>query len=451
LLPFSPTVNRIREEVQTLINHPINHVLIQHYRHGGDYISEHSDKTLDIARGSKIVNVSLGAQRTMVLRAKKDLPQAPHAEEKPEANSREGPILRRDMQRIPMPHNSMFVLGLETNQKWLHAIRQDKRAPNIKSPVELAYNGERISLTFRHIATYLSHDEGSIYGQGAQAKSSETARPVINGESDPTEKLLEAFGAENQKSNFNWDAYYGRGFDVLHFQVPKPKILTSGVMDVATARITICLWEKEIDFSTQVILPEQLASFRTYTPRGTTPVFMDSDRERTTMSDSLATIQYLEMYYTPSQSEGPWLLPSLSEERAKYALALNRLQESDGLLDISVRGSKENLASELKIWDSYLQQSEFLVGGEFSLVDIAVYPILRKLRESGQALPEGLTAYTQMLSARSSIRRTYGEDEEQKSQSERSLEATVGSEDGIEELGQALKTVSLKECSGPQD
>ncbi|KAJ3508148.1 hypothetical protein NLJ89_g5915 [Agrocybe chaxingu] len=63
LSPFSPTVALIRDQVQKALNHPVNHVLIQFYRSGKDYISEHSDKTIDVVRGSNIVNVSLGAQR----------------------------------------------------------------------------------------------------------------------------------------------------------------------------------------------------------------------------------------------------------------------------------------------------------------------------------------------------------------------------------------------------
>ena len=44
LLPFSPTVQRIREEVQRILKQPLNHALIQLYRDGQDNISEHSDK-----------------------------------------------------------------------------------------------------------------------------------------------------------------------------------------------------------------------------------------------------------------------------------------------------------------------------------------------------------------------------------------------------------------------
>ncbi|KZP10299.1 hypothetical protein FIBSPDRAFT_938091 [Athelia psychrophila] len=44
LLPFSATVQRI-------LAHLVNHVLIQHYRNGTDYISERSDKTIDVIWG----------------------------------------------------------------------------------------------------------------------------------------------------------------------------------------------------------------------------------------------------------------------------------------------------------------------------------------------------------------------------------------------------------------
>ncbi|KAH0835523.1 hypothetical protein J3R83DRAFT_9212 [Lanmaoa asiatica] len=100
--------------------------------------------------------------------------------------------------------------------KWLHAINHDKRPIQLKSPEEQFMNGERISLTFRHIGTFLSGDGSRIYGQGAKGKTSEDARSVVNG-TEETASLLEAFGKENQQSEFNWDAVYGEGFDVLHF------------------------------------------------------------------------------------------------------------------------------------------------------------------------------------------------------------------------------------------
>jgi len=116
----------------------------------------------------------------------------------------------------------MFVLGLQTNAKWLHGIRQDKRSISEKSAAETAFDGERISLTFRHIGTFLTKDETHIYGQGAKGKTREDMRPVIVGDNEETTKMIIAFGKENQSSDFDWDAEYGQGFDVLHLTSRTP-------------------------------------------------------------------------------------------------------------------------------------------------------------------------------------------------------------------------------------
>ncbi|KAJ9603831.1 hypothetical protein H2200_011352 [Cladophialophora chaetospira] len=213
LLPFDTVVNMLREAAERLVGHPLNHALIQWYRNSEDNISEHSDKTLDIVRGSSIVNVSLGAQRTMILRAKKSaLPNLVEGEELDAA---------RPSQRIPLPHNSLFVLGQDTNQHWLHSIRADKRPPFEKSPAELAFDGERISFTFRQIGTFLNLVGNSIWGQGATNKTREGARPLTTGPEAEREgeNLIRAFGQENHRSiDWDWDEWYGKGFDVVNFE-----------------------------------------------------------------------------------------------------------------------------------------------------------------------------------------------------------------------------------------
>lgn len=44
LLSYSPTIQKIRTEIEGLLKQPFNHALIQLYRDGNDNISEHSDK-----------------------------------------------------------------------------------------------------------------------------------------------------------------------------------------------------------------------------------------------------------------------------------------------------------------------------------------------------------------------------------------------------------------------
>jgi hypothetical protein len=207
LLQFSPTVSRIRAVVEAHLNHPVNHVLIQHYRSGKDYISEHSDKTIDVVAGSKIVGVSIGATRNMTLRTKKDVLSS--------VGELEEDTVRRS-QKFPMPDRSMFVLGLGTNAKWLHSIRHDNRPFHTKSDEERYMDGERISLTFRNIGTFLSADGTKIWGQGAVAKSAAEARDVVT-DWEEVEKLVDWFGRENHQSDFDWHGVYGQGSDVVNF------------------------------------------------------------------------------------------------------------------------------------------------------------------------------------------------------------------------------------------
>lgn len=233
LLPFTKTVDLIRSVVEQQLGHPLNHVLIQLYRDGTDKISEHSDKTLDIVRGSNICNVSLGAQRVMTLRTKADAKTSTLAEEGEEAAS----AAERQTQKVPMPHNSLFILGETTNMQWLHGIRQDKRPESTKSKEELAFKGERISLTFRHIGTFVNPDSDTIWGQGAVSKDKVNAGKIIHGESTETERMIRAFGQENHRTDFDWNEHYGRGFDVVNFVTTSTaKLVLSGdsIRDLST-------------------------------------------------------------------------------------------------------------------------------------------------------------------------------------------------------------------------
>ncbi|RMY31803.1 hypothetical protein D0866_07045 [Hortaea werneckii] len=215
LHPWTSAVDSVRKAAERAVGHPLNHALIQLYRGGVDYISEHSDKTLDIEKGSQIVNVSFGAQRTMRLRTKRG-----HKPSQPVPPSKSSTTTQpsRTTYRVPMPHNSMITMFLETNAEFLHGINPDKRPSVEFTDAEKAYNGHRISLTFRHISTFLSKDEKLIWGQGATGKVKDDAQPVINGNPEESEKLVRAFGAENQASSIDWHAVYGEGSDVLHLK-----------------------------------------------------------------------------------------------------------------------------------------------------------------------------------------------------------------------------------------
>lgn len=185
-VPFTPTVRKIRDTLEQKLNVKLNHVLIQKYESGKDNIGEHSDKTLDIAPDTHIINVSFGATRTMTLKNK-----ATH-----------------DKIKVRLVNNSAFVMSLLTNKTHLHSVQQDKRAEHMKTTDEIAYNGTRISLTFRYINTFVVF--GSIIGQGALKNT--TYVPTI---SYQLRKMLIAFSRENHTTNFDQMKYYGRGFSIL--------------------------------------------------------------------------------------------------------------------------------------------------------------------------------------------------------------------------------------------
>ncbi|KAG9695215.1 hypothetical protein KCU95_g5051, partial [Aureobasidium melanogenum] len=275
LVHWSPVVTKIKEKAEERVGHKLNHALIQLYRSGQDHISEHADKTLDIVHGSKIVNVSLGAQRTMRLRTKRPTtlqdPGSSHDKQRsrdttptPDAQLNAADGRSRVTQRIPMPHNSMFVMGLETNGSWLHGIMPDKRPAAEHIPAESAYGNMRISITFRLIGTFLSADSKLIWGQGAVAKQKSEARPTISGNPEESQRLINAFGVENQVTAPDWNSIYGTGFDVLHLnselsEHEKPMLFLSGEEDI-DSDVTQCISKLGIDIETVHQPIEQLTS-----------------------------------------------------------------------------------------------------------------------------------------------------------------------------------------------
>ncbi|KAH7193194.1 uncharacterized protein B0J16DRAFT_334646 [Fusarium flagelliforme] len=405
LLPFSPTVQVIRTETEKHLGHPLNHVLIQYYRDGNDYISEHSDKTLDIVKGSYIANVSLGAERTFTFRTKrKDKDPAQEGAASP-ADS------KRTIQRAKLPHNSLCRLGLRSNMKWLHAIRQDKRLKKEKSEAELAYEGGRISLTFRHIGTFLNREETLIWGQGAKAKIREDAHPVINGESPEAIEMLKAFGTENHATEFDWDAYYGKGFDVLHMSnAPRFFACRDPIVNM---RIALMLAEFGVNYARGSITTgsESLNSDNL--------VVKFSDKDKSIVQGDFALMVYLDARYGIGK---PGSTPQASRD---LAIRLTRFQRAMTLLDtwrnlpkIEDSGKRDlkSLRQELEAWDGFAEEDGhlFMAGVEMTLPDFAIWPVLHSMvEETGLDALDGLKnlrEYYKMIGERPSTKKVLGKE-----------------------------------------
>jgi len=400
LLHFSPTVQLIREHVQRIVQHPVNHVLIQLYRSGQDYISEHSDKTLDIVHGSSIVNVSFGAQRTMRLRMKKstfisdDLDDdSSTASASASATSPLPTTTTRQTQRIPMPHNSLFILGPRTNTRWLHGINPDKRLPTDRLPLELTHGGSRISLTFRHIGTFLNAEGSRIWGQGATAKRKEQARRTVNGDEKRTEAMVRAFSAENRESGEGWDwkSTYGVGFDVLHFKSTESgdgelPMLFLGCDPVGNKQVASVLEELGLRSRVMDVAPALSRSHSHRRPGPDDAVlakevplgFRDTDTLHTEISGVLPTLFYLDRFYALDTTSRGQCAAAAAYEILFLIEDARRL-----LLDLGERvEDPENLAKLKGLFgplEQRLERSEFVAGDVFSVADCALWPVVERV------------------------------------------------------------------------
>ncbi|KAF2706123.1 hypothetical protein K504DRAFT_386081 [Pleomassaria siparia CBS 279.74] len=385
LLKFSPKVRVIQRQAERLVGHPLNHVLIQLYRSGQDFISEHSDKTLDIVKGSSIVNVSLGAQRTMRLRAKK-------------ADKTEGSTepAARETQRVAMPHNSMFVLGLKSNQRWLHGIQPDKRLQTERSEVEEAFGGARISLTFRNIGTFLDAEENKIWGQGATCKEQRDAQDVINDDESSNERVVRAFSRENHQVDFDWDACYGAGFDVLHFRnTPEDAPIFFGSMHKVENRIVqLFLAEAKIN---HIYLEAPALDKAFETERRV--CYRDNDVNHTQVVDAVPIICYLNQYHALDRDDRGRACTAASYEVFAILSALlkawnKRTDSSTSLADLT------DMLDRLEDRQSQ-GPGPFIAGRRFSIGDCAVWPALDEIittsGEWSQDRYPSLTEYYKML------------------------------------------------------
>ncbi|KAI1749550.1 hypothetical protein F4782DRAFT_549696 [Xylaria castorea] len=388
--PFTPAVDAVRRIVEEALGHALNHVLIQLYRSGEDYISEHSDKTLDIARDSFIANVSLGAERTMTLRTKrrpkKGSGSGPGSEEGEGGDGDGGggvveQQLRRSVQRATLPHNSLFQMGLATNMRWLHGVRADKRAGREKSAAELACEGARISLTFRRIATYLDAGEARIWGQGATGKRRDAARDVVNGQTDQAVAMVRAFGRENQDADFDWDASYGRGFDVLHIGDARRLFLSGD--PVVDLRIRAMLAELGVSYARGSLgSREGGGEGGGGKPGSNIPIrFVDNDENKTAVDGQGMIMLYLQKTYGAAGAS------TEDKERIwdRWTQGLETLDLWRALSSSSPPTKekvKENTTTKTKIdnlltpWEEFASEDVFIAGPDISLADFAFWPVL---------------------------------------------------------------------------
>jgi alkylated DNA repair dioxygenase AlkB len=119
-LPWTPLLAKLRRRVEDAAETRFNSVLLNYYRDHDDRMGLHSDDEPELGKNPIIGSLSLGAERTFVLRHKK----------------------RRDLRpfRMRLASGSLLLMKGETQHRWKHGLEREPRAC-----------GPRVNLTFRRI------------------------------------------------------------------------------------------------------------------------------------------------------------------------------------------------------------------------------------------------------------------------------------------------------------
>ncbi|XP_017340785.1 glutathione S-transferase rho [Ictalurus punctatus] len=157
-------------------------------------------------------------------------------------------------------------------------------------------------------------------------------------------------------------------------------------------------------------------------PRGQLPTFKHGD---VVVNESLAACMYLENQF---KSQGTQLMP---DDMKEQALVLQRVFESctlqqkmyEGLFynhyipeperhESALKRNLENLKTELKLWEGYLQKmgkGSFLAGRNFSMADVIFFPVFAFLPRFGLSKERypNLMEYYERVKERPSIKSTW--------------------------------------------
>lgn len=303
-----------------------------------------------------------------------------------------------------MPHNSVLVLGPQTNKEWLHGIRPDKRPQQEKTAQELYFGGERISITLRNIGTFTNAQKGTIWGIGATRKGQADAGRISTDATEVDDMLL-AFSKENQLFNFDWNAVYGAGFDVIDMVHRGPRLVPCND-PVANLRVRLALSYKAVAHTIETAdapnPPSPTFRFHPWThglANIEKPILKEAEADGSMVEGDLAILVNLERRYPSSSVEGVEgytnsqlfrcatqsneLLYMWREYQANAPLPTARFRlERPTTPDSSFLTEIMHL---MKSWEDYMEPENFpyVAGKMWTILDCAFWPVVHELMRQG--------------------------------------------------------------------
>jgi alkylated DNA repair dioxygenase AlkB len=122
-MPWTELLLDIKKRVERVTQESFNSVLLNYYRDNRDSMGFHSDDEPELGEKPVIASVSLGEERTLVLKHKMDKLAKPV--------------------RLRLASGSLLLMKGDTQRCWKHGIAKQARQC-----------GARVNLTFRHIAAH---------------------------------------------------------------------------------------------------------------------------------------------------------------------------------------------------------------------------------------------------------------------------------------------------------
>jgi alkylated DNA repair dioxygenase AlkB len=122
-MPWTELLLDIKNRVESVTQESFNSVLLNYYRDNRDSMGFHSDDEPELGENPVIASVSLGEERTLVLKHKMDKLAKPL--------------------RLRLASGSLLLMKGDTQRCWKHGIAKETRRC-----------GARVNLTFRHIAAH---------------------------------------------------------------------------------------------------------------------------------------------------------------------------------------------------------------------------------------------------------------------------------------------------------
>jgi alkylated DNA repair dioxygenase AlkB len=121
-LPWTKTLLDIKKRVEAVAGMDFNSVLLNYYRDHHDSMGVHSDDEPELGKRPILASLSLGEERTFILKHKRDKALKPV--------------------RLKLASGSLLLMKGDTQRYWKHGIDKETRAC-----------GPRVNLTFRRILT----------------------------------------------------------------------------------------------------------------------------------------------------------------------------------------------------------------------------------------------------------------------------------------------------------